>query len=229
MRSPIDLFFPPTCLLCGAPGHGSRDLCAGCAADLPLNSHCCPRCALPLEGAPAGALCGQCARRPPEFDRCIATLRYEGPVPYLVSALKFHGGLNAARVLGELMADHLAADVDPRPEILIPVPLHRARLAHRGYNQALEIARAPARRLGIRIDTEHCTRTGATAPQSGLDEHARRRNVRGAFDVRTPLSWRRIAILDDVVTTGSTVSELTRVLRRGGAEHVQVWAAARTP
>jgi len=229
MRSPIDLIFPPTCVLCGAPGAQRRDLCPGCAAALPHNDRCCARCARPLEAAPAGALCGQCARHPPPFDRCIAALRYEGPVPHLMALLKFHHRLNVARLLGELLADALETHIDAAPEVLIPVPLHRSRLAQRGYNQALEIARIVARRLGIVIDIRHCTRIGRTAPQTGLDEQARRRNVRDAFAARGPLPWRRIALVDDVVTTGSTVGELARVLRHAGAEHIEVWATARTP
>lgn len=184
---------------------------------------------MPLAGAPAGALCGQCQRKAPPFDRCIAPFRYEGPLPFMVSALKFRGALNVARVLGELLADRLETRTDPPPEILIPVPLHRRRLAERGYNQALEIARVAAPRLGLAIDQRHCGRVLATAPQSGLDEQERRRNLRGAFKVAGKLPWRRVAVLDDVVTTGSTASEIARILRRAGAERVEVWALARTP
>jgi len=146
-----------------------------------------------------------------------------------MALLKFHHRLNVARLLGELLADALETHIDAAPEVLIPVPLHRSRLAQRGYNQALEIARIVARRLGIAIDIRHCTRIGRTAPQTGLDEQTRRRNVRGAFAARGPLPWRRIALVDDVVTTGSTVGELARVLRHAGAEHIEVWVTARTP
>ncbi len=115
------------------------------------------------------------------------------------------------------------------PEVLVPVPLHRARLAERGYNQALEIARVLSRGLGLPVDHGCCERILATLPQAGLDEGARRRNIRGAFSARRPLSWRHLAILDDVVTTGNTVEELARVLRRAGAARIEVWAVARTP
>jgi ComF family protein len=227
---PIGLLLPPTCLLCGAPGEDGLDLCAGCAADLPRNAPCCPRCALPLAAPlPAGTLCGACQRRPPPFERCIAPLRYQDPVPYLVAAAKFRGRLNAARLLGLLLARALEEGAIERPEVLIPVPLHRARLAERGYNQALEMARPVARALALPLDIACCTRAIATAPQTGLDERARRRNIHGAFAALTPLPWGRVAVLDDVVTTGSTVAELARVLRRAGANRVEVWAVARTP
>jgi ComF family protein len=225
----VSLMFPPTCVLCGAPGCRGRDLCAGCAADLPTNRDCCPRCALPLDRPlPPGSVCGVCARRPPPYDRCIAALRYETPVPTLVGAAKFRGRLASARLLGELLADAVLVRALAPPQVVVPVPLHPSRLAHRGYNQAVEIARAVGRELGLPLDTCCCARASATPPQTGLDEAARRRNVRGAFVVRGTLPWARVAILDDVVTTGSTVAELSRALRRAGAREIEVWAAART-
>lgn len=226
----IAALFPPTCILCGAPGALARDLCGGCAAELPRNRQCCARCALPLDGhLPDGVLCGLCQRRAPPYDRCIAALRYENPVPTLVGAAKFRGRLNAARLLGQLLADRVRCEPGPWPQVLIPVPLHPSRLGERGYNQALEIARVLARELALPIDNHVCERVAATAPQAGLDEHARRRNIRGAFAVRGPFHWSHVVILDDVVTTGSTVAELARVLRGAGARRVEVWAAARTP
>lgn len=222
--------FPPTCILCGAAGSQGRDLCAGCAAELPLNRVCCPRCALPLAvPLPPGSVCGVCQRRPPAFDRCIAALRYETPVPTLVGAAKFRGRLASGRLLAYLIADAVRGAGLPLPAVLVPVPLHPRRVAERGYNQALEIGRHVAADLGIGLAAQDCRRVTATAPQTGLDEAARRRNVRGAFAALDPWPWPHTAILDDVVTTGSTVAELARALRRAGAAQVDVWAAARTP
>ena len=222
--------FPPTCLLCGAPGAAGLDLCRGCAADLPWNRHCCARCALPFDGPGFdGALCGSCQRRAPPYERCLAPLRYATPVPTLVGAAKFRGRLNAVRLLGHLLARSVRDAGEPLPEVLIPVPLHRARLAERGYNQALEIARVLSRELVLPVDHGCCERVLATLPQAGLDEGARRRNIRGAFSARRPFRWRHVAILDDVVTTGNAVEELARVLRRAGAARIEVWAVARTP
>lgn len=226
----IDTLLPPTCVLCGAPGAGGRDLCAGCAGALPYNRHACPRCALPVATPPAAdTLCGHCQRRPPPFGRALAALRYETPIPTLMGGIKFHGRLNHGRLLGQLLADAVQDHPPPMPQVLIPVPLHPARLASRGFNQSLEIARVVARALDLPVDARCCRRVLHTAPQTGLDEWARRRNIRGAFAAQTPLPWRRVVILDDVVTTGSTVSELALVLRRAGAESVEVWAVARTP
>jgi predicted amidophosphoribosyltransferase len=161
---------PATCILCGAPGAGGRDLCAGCAADLPHNLNACPRCALPLDTPlPAGAACGTCQRRRPHFARAIAALRYETPIPTLVGGVKFRGRLNAARVLGQLLADAVLAQTTALPQALLPVPLHPKRLAERGYNQSLEIARVVGSTLGLPVATQGCRRALATPPQAGLD------------------------------------------------------------
>lgn len=225
-----DLLFPPTCILCGAPGAGGRDLCAGCAAALPYNLGACARCARPAGAAALGAgLCGACQRRAPPFVRALAALRYESPVPALVGAMKFRGRLNQARLLGQLLADAAAGLAPPWPQVLVAVPLHPQRLAERGFNQSIEIARVVGRTLGLPLETAAVRRVVATPPQAGLDAAARRRNIRGAFMVTNPWPAPRVAILDDVVTTGATVTELSRVLLQAGAESVEVWAAVRTP
>lgn len=133
----------------------------------------------------------------------------------------------AAKVLGELMAGYFAG-LATRPELLIPVPLHPQRYAERGFNQALELARPIARRLDVPMDWSNCVRMRATPHQTGQDARARRANLKGAFAVSGTLQARHVAIVDDVVTTGATVSELARVLRRAGVERVEVWSAART-
>jgi len=222
--------YPPTCVLCGASGCGGLDLCAGCLADLPTDSRSCSRCALPLpaEGSPA-ALCGACQRRPPPFAVCHAAFRYEDPLPALVGGAKFRARLNLLRLLGQCSAITLRERNAQIPELLLPVPLHRSRLRERGYNQAQEVARILGRAFAIPVDARSCVRIRATVPQTGLEQKERRRNLRGAFRVLNPLDGVHVAIVDDVVTTGSTVSELARVLLKSGAGRVDVWAVARTP
>ena len=226
----IGWLFPPTCMLCGAAGEQGRDLCAGCHGDLPANRNACARCARPFETLmPEGTLCGRCQKHPPPFERALAALRYEGPVPALVSDAKFRGRLNAARLLGQCLAERVSQSGPPQVDGLIAVPLHPRRLRERGYNQALEIARSAGRELVVPVDPGCCMRVLATPPQAGLDERARRRNIRGAFAVRGREVWPHVAIVDDVVTTGSTVAELSLALRRAGVLRVDVWAVARTP
>jgi len=217
--------FPPTCLLCGAPGLAGRDLCAGCAHDLPYLDANCIRCALPL-AVPGSAVCGNCLRHPPSFDQTHAALTYREPVRHMVHALKFHRRYPFARLLGSLLADSLAGRAD-LPERLIPVPLHRHRFSQRGFNPSAEIARDLGRRLSIPLDNGAVSRQRATVSQVGLTAEARARNVRRAFTVRSPFSWRHVAIIDDVMTTGSTVNELATALRHAGAERIEVWVCAR--
>ncbi|MEE4377771.1 MAG: ComF family protein [Candidatus Competibacteraceae bacterium] len=220
--------FPPTCLLCGAAGEGDRDLCAGCAADLPLNSPACYCCAIPLAGG-TELLCGRCQQQPPHFSQAFVPLLYQPPVDFLIKALKFQGRLTVARLLGDWLSEALADRSNPLPQAIIPVPLHAARMRERGFNQALEIARPIARRLGIPMLPNAVSRIRHTAPQMGLDARTRRSNIHGAFIVSQPIQLQHVAILDDVVTTASTVAEIAKVLRTAGVQEITIWACARTP
>ncbi|MEW6648246.1 MAG: ComF family protein [Pseudomonadota bacterium] len=217
-------FFPSTCLLCGAPGSGGLDLCPGCLHALPWNGAACAVCAAPL---PQPGTCGHCLQHPPPYQATLTPLLYRPPLDWLVQGFKFNQRLPPGRLLGELLARHLVEHVVAVPDLIVPVPLHPARLHERGYNQALELARPVARRFGIPLAPERVRRTRATATQSLLAAEERRRNVRGAFELVRPLAARHVAIIDDVIATGSTVGELARVLRRGGAERIEVWAVAR--
>jgi len=215
-------------MLCGAAGPDEMDLCRGCLDDLPFNRHACQRCALPLPDAvPKGALCGQCQKQPPKFDQCYAPLRYAYPLNHLVSGLKFRSKLAHGHLLSRLVADHLVQQQCELPEVIIPVPLHVSRQRERGFNQALELARPLGKYFDVPIDNRNVMRNRATSPQMGLDKQARRKNIRGAFELKRALLARHVAIVDDVVTTANTVNELATLLRRGGAERVDVWAVAR--
>lgn len=219
--------YPPRCLLCGTEGDAGRDLCHDCYHDLPHNPFSCLLCALPLAGGEAG-LCGHCLKHPPLFDGSLIPFRYAAPLDHLLLGLKFNRQLLNARLLGGLMAEAIAVRGEVLPDCIVPVPLHPSRLRERGYNQALELARPVTRALGIPLAPQLVRRDKATEAQSRLEQGARRRNIRGAFSVLGELPG-HIAILDDVVTTGSTVNELARVLRKGGARRVVVWACARVP
>ncbi|MFI4970064.1 MAG: ComF family protein [Lysobacterales bacterium] len=219
---------PPRCLLCGETGAAPRDLCADCCADLAINTPCCPRCALPLDH-PA-PLCGECLVREPPFAAAWAPFRYGHPLDLLEARFKFRSDLAAGRVLAELLIERAAIDRPSRPEVLVPVPLHRTRLRERGYNQALELARPLADAFAIPLRHDLLLRSKPTPPQTGLDSKARRANLRNAFtlaaDAAVPA---HVALLDDVMTTGATLREAARVLLRGGTARVDVWALARAP
>ena len=217
---------PLRCLLCGARGAHGVDLCADCSAELPRNQSCCARCALPLP-TPA-ALCGQCQRRPPPWSAAWAPFRYGWPLDRLESRFKFGGDLAAGRVLSSLWQRESCPV--PLPQQLLSVPLHGSRLRQRGYNQALELARPLARHLRLPLCIDALQRTRPTGAQTELDAVGRRRNVRGAFALREGVTLpAHVALLDDVMTTGATLAECTRMLRRAGVLRVDVWALARAP
>lgn len=224
--------FSNRCLLCSAPAQGRSAICHGCLADLPWNRQACKRCAAPLPAEAVTSLCGQCQRQPPLWEQAWAPLAYAWPVDRLIQRFKFNADLAAGRLLGEMLAEFLGATALPRPDWLLPVPLHKSRLAERGYNQALELARPVSHRLGIALAPGLCRRIHATQVQSRLSFKERQRNLRQAFEVTRPLSGAHVAILDDVITTGATVAALALALRDAGAASIQVWSlarAARTP
>ncbi|WEN15779.1 ComF family protein [Rhodanobacter sp. AS-Z3] len=217
---------PLRCLLCNASGEHDIDLCSACAAELPRNSSCCARCALPL--AVPAALCGECLRSQPPWDAAWAPFRYGWPLDRLESRYKFSSDLAAGRVLSTLwQRERPPLNL---PQLLLTVPLHRSRLRRRGYNQALELARPLARSLGLPLRHDALLRRRSTTAQTELDAIARRRNVHGAFVLREGVALpAHVAILDDVMTTGATLAECARVLRRGGVQRIDVWALARAP
>jgi len=215
--------FPPSCILCGLRSGGGL-LCPGCSADLPRLEPGCPTCAGPSGG---GRPCGHCQHRPPPFDRTWAAFAYRDDVATLIRGLKYHRRLNWANALGALLAGEVRARGLALPDRLVAVPLHHERLRERGFNQAREIARTTGRLLGLPVWQRGLKRMRATQPQTTLDPVMRRRNVRGAFQCRGRAPAPHLAIVDDVMTTGSTVGELARVLRGAGADRIDVWVVAR--
>jgi len=217
---------PWRCLLCGAPGADGMDLCEPCAKEMPRNRSCCARCALPL---PLPALaCGQCLRREPPWAAAWAPFRYGWPLDRLETRFKFGDDLSAGRVLAGLWQSE-PAPMD-LPAMIVPVPLHRARLRQRGYNQALELAKPLATAMGIPLAADVLLRARDTCAQTELDRAARRRNVRGAFHLREGVALPdHVVVFDDVMTTGATLAECARVLKRAGVRRVDAWALARAP
>lgn len=214
---------PPRCVVCAGTG-ADMDLCAPCRAVLPWNEGACRRCGLALAGE--GEDCGACRLRPPPFARVQCPLRYAFPVDRLVPRFKFHGDLAAGEVLATLM--HWGLDPADRPQALVPVPLHRGRLRGRGYDQALELARALARLGGPPVRAGALRRLRETAAQSRLGAQARRGNLRDAFGLRQGHGLpAHVALVDDVMTTGATLAECAGVLLAAGVHRVDAWCIAR--
>jgi ComF family protein len=220
--------WPGRCRLCAAALAFGRELCPPCEAGLPMLHHACPRCASPLPpAADTGAACGRCQRHPPTFTGARALFRYEQPIDKLILRLKFHQELRLARLFGERLAARLCAPDVARPDLIVPVPLHSSRLRSRGYNQALELARPVARHLNIGLDAHGMRRVLPTRAQSDLSLLERRRNVRKAFRAARDYTGLSVAIVDDVMTSGSTAEAVARCLMKAGAKEVSVWVIAR--
>ncbi|MDX7923050.1 ComF family protein [Aeromonas media] len=215
------------CLLCRQPCDDQPLLCRWCQQS--LHQHCrkCRLCATPLPEHQAGneLLCGRCQRRPPLWERLQVIGDYQLPYSLLIPRLKYSGQILLAPLLARLLADHLEGD-DP-PEAIIPVPLHWWRQWWRGFNQAEEIGTSLGELTGIPCDTRLLRRIRATPQQTRLSAGQRRRNLRGAFQI-APHHYRHVALLDDVVTTGATAGQLTRLLHESGITEVEVWAICRT-
>jgi ComF family protein len=214
---------PGVCVLCDAPTGIAADLCEHCCAALPRLEAPCPRCALPLQN-PDDALCAACRARPPPYARTVAALRYSEPVTRMIHRLKFRGSRIDARVLGGLLAASIAtayAQQSP-PDLVVPVPLSRRRLLRRGHNQAALLARW----LGRPFEPAACERVRDTPPQAGLSRARRLHNLADAFATRRRFDDVSVAVVDDVMTTGTTVGSLSRTLLAAGAREVHVWAAA---
>lgn len=225
----ISLFhglFPPACYLCLDPGQApALELCPGCEADLPRNLPACPGCAAPA--AAAGILCAECRARPRAFDAAFSPYRYEFPLPELIHRFKYRGRLSIGRLLGTLLGRRIAEAGALCVDAIVPVPLHPVREARRGYNQAREIAVFAAGALRLPVHAGLARRVRHTEEQAALPGIARAANVAGAFVVATRAPPPRVAIVDDVLTTGATAEALAQALRAAGCRHIEVWAVAR--
>ena len=245
-ESLFTVLFPSDCRICGTPlvRISRLPLCQECLdAMRPISGGVCTICGervfspYAFAGAEGEARCGLCRRIEPLFARAAAYGSYESGLRELIHLLKYNGVRPAANVLGRMLAEAIAT-LEPGfaadPMAVVPVPLHRTKLRQRGFNQAELIARAAMKLIAPGDRLHLCAgvleRTRETASQIGLTSHQRRENLRGAFRVAQPeaASGREVLLVDDVFTTGSTVSECARVLRRAGATKVWVATVART-
>ncbi len=230
LKKMANWLMPHRCILCKNTTHRPYDLCLPCDKQLPILKHYCTRCAniLPLkEQIP---MCGHCLQHQPPFDETHGLFSYQPPIPKLILDLKFHHALTHAKLFGELLAEKILQEwykKEELPNAIIPIPLHRDRLKERGFNQATEIARPIAKALKLPLILHGITRIKPTNPQATLSAQARKNNIKNAFLIKHSFENQHIAVVDDVITTGSTIDEFCRQLKKQGARRISVWCAAR--
>ena len=232
-------FFKQYCLLCASHDGGELGLCGACLESLPWHSvPQCPQCALVTQSA--GLTCGSCLSSAPDFDATHALFSYDFPIDRLLQHYKYKNSLHLAQTFASLLlqyrlSGHAKLDHVNRYhakqhniDLIIPMPMHKARLKQRGFNQALEIARILSNKLHIPLDYTACQRHKLTPPQASLPHKERIKNIHGVFHCQQNLQGLNIAIVDDVMTTGASLNELAKTLKQAGAVHVECWAIART-
>jgi ComF family protein len=233
-RAVLDFFFPAKCPLCGlSPDLSTPDRpCPACLSQIKFFSS--PRCLHCGIGFPSSSevdhLCAECLSEERHFNLARAVCGYEGVIMEAISRLKYGGLTRLAMPLGNLLAEYQDPDFElSENDLVIPVPLHTRRLQERGFNQSLLLARQVSRRRSIPLNFTALHRARQTQPQTQLSGAERRKNVRGAFEVRKreAVKGKRILLIDDVFTTGATVQECAYVLREAGASEVHVLTLAR--
>ncbi|CAJ0870492.1 hypothetical protein R20233_01690 [Ralstonia sp. LMG 32965] len=230
-RAGLRHLLPCACALCGAV---QGDLvCDGCTGDLASHLHRrrCIQCAIALDARRVARHCRACLAGAPDFDATVVIADYAWPLDHLVTGLKFRAQLPLADWLADQLGQALAAAPGDLPDLLLPVPLSPARLRSRGYNQAWEVARRLAHRLDIPADAGALHRVRDNVAQATLDRAERLANLHGAFVVAEPvrIAGRHIGIVDDVMTTGTTLAEIATQLKRAGATRITNVVALRTP
>ncbi|MDO8466385.1 MAG: double zinc ribbon domain-containing protein [Gallionella sp.] len=211
------------CVLCGSMSHDGL-WCAACDGALPyLDAPHCPSCALPTL---AGEVCGQCLKHPPLFTRTTAVFGYSFPLDKLIQAMKYGEQFALAHAFAEKLVRRI--DKTSLPDCVIPMPLHPVKLCKRGFNQSQLLAAKAARELGIKLLPDACQRVRDTPPQSALPWKERKKNVRDAFSCDADLTGKRVALVDDVLTTGASLNALAEVVQNCGAIEISAWVVART-
>ena len=239
----IDIIFPARCLVCEdfleekshETGWYDKAICESCQSDfITIGSPLCPICGRPFQnGIIEDHLCESCLRKHPFYNQARAPYMYEGALMRAIHRLKYEGRTRIANVMGPQLASFVARRFGERDSnwVVMPVPLHLKKLRKRGFNQALLLARHVSVRLKSELDFFTLRRTRDTKPQTGLKSKERRKNVRQAFDVvnSRKIKNRNVILIDDVATTGSTMNECARVLKRAKAGKVFCISLARTP
>lgn len=219
------LRLPSICVLCNQFHHNSLAVCDECIALIPVLGPSCTNCAYPLFNSDY-PVCGYCIKNPPHFDSTTIIYRFEEPLRSLLHRFKYRNELYLGPFLGQLILN--AWQQNPtKPQCLLPVPMYPKKIKARGFNQTMILTRFLAKRLAIPYDFSHCKKIKNTPSQAQLDGKERINNMREAFKVKK-LPYTHVALIDDLLTTGSTANELAANLKNSGVEKVELWSCART-
>lgn len=216
---------PSICILCNQFHSKRLAVCEACIALLPILGPACKYCALPLPNS-LYPLCGQCIKKPPYFDKSIVHYSYEEPLRNLLHRFKYQNGLYLSTFLAQLIINAWKGQPS-YPQCLIPIPMHPKKLKKRGFNQTIILARLLSKELNIPIDFSSCQKKINTLSQAELPSNQRIQNIKNAFSI-TRIPYTHIALIDDLLTTGSTVNELSKELKKSGVKTIEIWCCART-
>lgn len=223
----ISFFLPASCALCHVALTSADDnICQECALDIKFLQNTCQSCGQPLEDK-IMLICGQCTNNPPLWQSFFVPMAYNGATRFMVKALKFNRQLSLIKILADRFVKAIKQQDIEKPDYILPVPLHRARLAKRGFNQSFELAKVVGHRLEIPLINNVCRRVKNTTAQTGLSGKDRRQNLKQAFVLQNPkvIAQKHIVLFDDVYTTGSTLKELASVCKT--AKRIDVWCIAK--
>ncbi len=219
------IFYPPCCFICEQPIDHSL-ICQDCYQSLPFNHPCCDICATPF--SENQQTCGECINEPKIWEKAWIPFIYKPPIDYFIKQMKFNANFTYLELLSVLfyLTYHQSKN---KPEVIIPVPLHSSRLSQRGYNQSLELAKIISHLLDIPIDNHFIMRIKATTAQSNLKQKVRLINLKNSFKInpKHQKKYQHVIILDDVVTTGTTMTEIIKVIKKQGVQRCDIWAIAK--
>ena len=216
------LLNPALCLTCGIPVKSSEFICRDCLDIMQTVPNPCEQCGLP--NPVSDPICPACLHHPPPWQSITSPLIYQGHIRQLIHDFKFNEQMHVANTLARHIHQYFNSSM---VEVLIPVPLHVTRLLERGFNQAEEITNALSGYLNIPVDRKCLSRIKQTEPQTGLSLNKRHKNIIRAFYFDNSRQYKRVAIVDDIITSGSTMKEICKNLRKAGVEHIEVWSLAR--
>ncbi len=225
----LNFFFPPTCSICKITSDTSINLCSNCKNNMKINSCCCDICGEPLSNNTQDKIiCGKCLNLTPYFDHVFSPFIYENNISQIIQQLKYGRKLANSHILAEVFLSELRNATEIMPEALIPVPIHKSKIKKRGYNQSIEIFHHVAKQLHIPFEKTCCQKIKNTDSQSTLSAKERQNNIKNSFKIIKPVNYKHVAIVDDVITTGATANELSRLIKQHGVARVDIWACARS-